>query len=138
MKNKFVLIVLLLACLAIQSILSLATATCTTSSDCGSNGVCATTTGTCNCSKGYVTTDSTKPCAYQQKSKLTAFLLSFLVGGVGADWFYLAGGNGGYIAAGVFKLLTMGGFGIWWLVDWIRVLTDSFPDGQGAPLLDWI
>ncbi|CAF5042852.1 unnamed protein product, partial [Rotaria sp. Silwood1] len=55
----------------------------------------------------------------------------------GADWFYLAAGNGGYIAAGVFKLLTFGGLGIWALVDWIRVLTDSFPDGQGVSLQDW-
>ena len=26
--------------------------------------------------------------------------------------------------------------GIWWLVDWIRVLTDTFPDGNGLPLKD--
>ena len=24
--------------------------------------------------------------------------------------------------------------GIWWLVDWIRILADSFPDGNGIPL----
>ena len=29
----------------------------------------------------------------------------------GADWFYLSAGSGGYIAAGVFKLLTFGGLG---------------------------
>lgn len=23
---------------------------------------------------------------------------------------------------------------IWWFVDWIRVLADSFPDGNGVPL----
>jgi hypothetical protein len=23
---------------------------------------------------------------------------------------------------------------IWWFVDWIRILTDSFPDGNGVPL----
>ena len=84
-----------------------------------------------------MTTDSTKPCAYQQKEKLTVFLLSFFAGSVGADWFYLAAGNGAYIAAGVFKLFTCGGFGIWALVDWIRVLTNKFPDGQGVALSDW-
>lgn len=26
---------------------------------------------------------------------------------------------------------------IWWLVDWIRILTDKFPDGNGAPLKPW-
>ena len=29
----------------------------------------------------------------------------------GADWFYLSAGSGGYIAAGVFKLITAGGGG---------------------------
>jgi len=69
-----------------------------------------------------------------QYSKLAAFLISFLAGGLGADWFYLSAGSAGYIVAGIFKLLTLGGFGIWWLVDWIRVLADSFPDGNGLAL----
>lgn len=61
-----------------------------------------------------------------------AFMASFFGGGVGADWFYLyTGGNGGYIAAGIFKLLTAGGFSLWWLVDWIRVLSFTFPDSRG-------
>jgi hypothetical protein len=64
--------------------------------------------------------------------KFNAFMASFFGGYVGADWFYLFNGgtNGGYGVAGVFKLLTGGGFSIWWLVDWIRVLTMSFPDGN--------
>ena len=70
------------------------------------------------------------------KSKLAAFLISFLVGGLGVDWFYLSDGVAGYIVAGVFKIITFGGMGIWWLVDWIRILTDSFPDGNGLPLND--
>jgi hypothetical protein len=66
---------------------------------------------------------------------LNAFLASFFGGGVGADWFYLyVGGNGGYIAAGIFKLLTGGGFSIWWLVDWIRVLTFTFHDSHAISL----
>lgn len=78
-----------------------------------------------------------QPCAYEQKKKLTAFLLSLLAGGLGADWFYLAAGNAGYIVAGVFKLLTFGGLGVWATVDWIRILVDGFRDGQGAPLQPW-
>lgn len=73
---------------------------------CG-NGAC-TISGVCQCNDAWVDRDGAA-CSYEQKSKLTAFLLSFFAGGVGADWFYLARGNGGYIAAGVFKLLT-GGF----------------------------
>ena len=40
------------------------------------------------------------------------------------------------ITAGVFKLLTLGGCGIWAMVDWIRILCDTFEDGRGLPLYD--
>ena len=47
----------------------------------------------CKCDDGYLDWEG-KPCVYAKKSKLTAFLLSFFIGGLGADWFYLAqGGN---------------------------------------------
>lgn len=92
----------------------------------------------CLCERGWTfPPDKSKFCTYQQKSKLASFLLSFFLGGFGADWYYLSSGYGGYIAAGVFKMLTLGGFGIWWLVDWIRILTNSFVDGQGIALLEW-
>jgi len=92
----------------------------------------------CICERGWTySRNNPNVCDYQQKSKLGAFLLSFFVGGLGADWYYLSVGNGGYIAAGVFKMLTLGGIGIWWLVDWIRILTNSFDDGQGIALLEW-
>jgi hypothetical protein len=92
----------------------------------------------CICERGWtISRDYPSSCSYPQKSKLAAFLLSFFVGGLGGDWFYLSVGNGGYIAAGVFKMLTLGGIGIWWLVDWIRILTNSFPDGQNYALLEW-
>ena len=68
------------------------------------------------------------------KSKLVAFLLSLFIGAYGADWFYLSAGNSNYIFLGVLKLLTCGGCYVWWLVDWIRVLADTFPDGQGRAL----
>ena len=71
------------------------------------------------------------------RPKLNTFMASFIGGWVGADWFYLARGNGGYICAGVFKLLTGGGLGIWEFVDWIRVLCDAFPDGHGVKPTIW-
>jgi len=67
-------------------------------------------------------------------SKLAAFLISLFLGELGVDWFYLSGGGAGYIVAGIFKMITLGGLGIWWLVDWIRILADAFPDGNGDPL----
>ncbi|CAF3323113.1 unnamed protein product [Rotaria socialis] len=116
-----------------------ATSPCTKNSDCV-QGICDTnrTIPVCSCNQGWTfPRDGSDRCTYQQKSKLAAFLLSFFAGGLGADWFYLSVGNGGYIAAGVFKLLTLGGIGIWWLVDWIRILTNAFLDGQGVALLEW-
>ncbi len=44
--------------------------------------------------------------------QLTILIISFLAGYFGLDRFYR-----GQIALGVIKLITMGGFGIWYLVD---------------------
>ncbi len=112
---------------------------CSNDFDC-KNGICykLNNTSICQCNRGWkYSKNGLNICDYEQKSKLGAFLLSFFVGGLGADWYYLSVGNGGYIAAGVFKFLTLGGVGVWWLVDWIRILTNSFKDGQGYPLLEW-
>ena len=46
-------------------------------------------------------------------------------------------GSGGYIVAGVFKMLSLGGAGIWYTVDWIRILCDTFRDGNGVELKPW-
>lgn len=54
------------------------------------------------------------------KSQLTAVLLAFFVGGLGIHRFYL-----GYTWQGVVQLLTLGGLGIWSLIDFIRILTGS-------------
>jgi len=116
---------------------------CKSQGECG-EGVCkfglqfnkTTTVDICECDVGWINHDG-KPCSYELKSKLTAFLLSFFIGWLGADWFYLAQGSGAYICAGVFKLLTLGGLGIWALVDWIRILCDGFTDGNGMELRGW-
>jgi hypothetical protein len=103
--------------------------------NCGPNAACVPYNRTdfyCVCAEGYTSVDGF--CDYKQTSGLVAFLVSFFVGEFGVDWFILARGNAGYIVAGIFKLLTAGGFGIWWLVDWIRVLCESFHDGNGVAL----
>lgn len=63
------------------------------------------------------------------KSYVTAILLSFFLGGLGVDRFYL-----GYNGLGVAKLLTLGGLGIWALIDFIRIILKQIPDAQGRPL----
>ena len=59
---------------------------------------------------------------------LTA-VLSFLLGGLGVDRFYL-----GYTGLGVLKLITLGGCGIWWLVDFILILVGKMKDADGNEL----
>jgi TM2 domain-containing membrane protein YozV len=57
-------------------------------------------------------------------------VLAILVGELGIDRFY-----SGNILLGVLKLITFGGFGVWWLIDIILILTGSYRDGQGRPLI---
>lgn len=62
------------------------------------------------------------------KNKLTAILLSIFTGGLGIDRFYL-----GYTTLGVVKLLTLGGCGIWALIDLIMICTGSLRPADGSP-----
>ncbi len=64
-----------------------------------------------------------------EKDWLVALLLSVLVGTLGVDRFYL-----GYVGLGVLKLVTLGGCGIWWIVDLVLIATNKLPDAQGRPL----
>jgi len=112
--------------------------TCNTSSQCN-NGYCSERGPNeyiCSCNNNYVHRDG-EPCSYKQKSKLGAFLFSLFLGEFGADWFFLARGNGWYIFAGIMKLLSFGGCGVWWMVDWIRVLAGGFDDGNGIEIGGW-
>ena len=66
--------------------------------------------------------------AMAYKNKLTAILLSVFVGSLGVDRFYL-----GYTGSGVVKLLTLGGFGIWTLIDLVMICTGSLRPADGSP-----
>jgi TM2 domain-containing membrane protein YozV len=65
------------------------------------------------------------------KSFTATWLLSLTLGIFGADRFYL-----GKTGSGVAKLLTLGGVGIWYLVDLIIILTGGARDSRGFPLTD--
>lgn len=59
-------------------------------------------------------------------------LLCFFLGVFGVHRFYA-----GRVATGVLQLLTLGGLGIWWLIDMILWVTGSFRDGDGQRITEW-
>ena len=69
------------------------------------------------------------PGLFSDKEWLTAVLLSFFVGWLGIDRFYL-----GHTGLGVLKLISLGGFGIWYIIDLILIVTGNLKDSQGLPL----
>jgi TM2 domain-containing membrane protein YozV len=66
------------------------------------------------------------------KRILPAFILCFLLGVFGAHRFYV-----GKIGTAVAMLLTIGGLGIWALVDLILIATGSFKDANGIRITEW-
>lgn len=66
------------------------------------------------------------------KSRLAAFLLCLLLGGLGIHRFYV-----GKIGTGIIWLLTGGLFGIGALVDLIMIIVGSFKDKNGARITKW-
>jgi hypothetical protein len=67
-----------------------------------------------------------------EKRILPAFLLCFFLGWLGAHRFYA-----GKIGTGLLQLFTLGGLGIWALVDLIMIATGSFRDRDGERITSW-
>ena len=60
---------------------------------------------------------------------LTLFLLTFFVGVLGVHRFYTR-----KIGTGFLMLITLGGFGVWFLVDLILVVTGQFTNKEGQKI----
>ena len=72
---------------------------------------------------------STENLPTRQKSQnkwLIVLLLCFFLGVLGIHRFYV-----GKTATGVAQLITLGGCGIWVLIDFIMILLNKFTDAQG-------
>ena len=59
----------------------------------------------------------------------TALLLSIFLGFWGVDRFYL-----GYILYGIIKFFTVGGFFVWWIIDIVRIASNTLRDADGMRL----
>jgi len=67
------------------------------------------------------------------KSRLAALLLCLFLGLLGAHRFYV-----GKIGTAVLQIFTLGGLGIWWLIDLLTILMGSFTDSEGEPVDIWL
>ena len=147
----------------IKSIFQTNTSLCISNDECPTNSWCKD--NKCQCFKGWLTWNNYIKCSYKQNSKYPSLLTSLFLGGAGVDWFVLSRGNILYILTGLAKLLmsiaaaVWTAFAIinkteasmivascfsmnlillgiiWWMIDWIRILLNKFPDGNGAPLI---
>ncbi|KAF9301746.1 hypothetical protein BGZ74_006318 [Mortierella antarctica] len=67
---------------------------------------------------------------HSDRSYPVAILLSIFFGYVGIDRFYL-----GYVVSSLLKLITAGGFGIWYIVDIVLIVIGGLPDHNGCQLI---
>ncbi len=64
------------------------------------------------------------------KDWLTTLLLAIFLGSLGIHRFYT-----GHTTIGILQLITLGGCGIWALIDIIQIATGNFRDAQGRELV---
>lgn len=69
------------------------------------------------------------PGVFSPKNWTVALVLSILLGYLGVDRFYLGSGGLGFL-----KLVTVGGAGLWWLIDIVLLATKSANDGRKRPV----
>ncbi len=67
-----------------------------------------------------------------EKLILPAFLLCFFLGVFGAHRFYV-----GKVGTGILQLLTLGGLGVWALIDMIMIIVGAFTDRDGNKITEW-
>jgi TM2 domain-containing membrane protein YozV len=64
-----------------------------------------------------------------EKGFVPTLLLCFFLGAFGVHRFYV-----GKIGTGILMLITLGGFGIWAIIDFVMIAIGSFKDAKGLPI----
>ena len=73
-----------------------------------------------------ISSKATAPAEGEGKSQVIALILVALLGGLGIHRFYL-----GYTWQGVVQLLTLGGCGVWALIDLVRIIMGTLKPKDG-------
>lgn len=112
---------------------SFTSTTCLTSQDCYPNAFCDFTSdkliGYCHCDVCYVNDPNDDTiCTIKLIPILTAFLISLFVGSCGVDHCLISGCTCPGICIGIVKAITLGGLGIWWIIDIVFIGTGSLND----------
>ena len=83
---------------------------------------------------GYASAGAYAPArpGVSDKKILVAFLLCWFLGFLGVHRFYV-----GKVGTGILEVITIGGLGIWVLIDFIMIIVGAFTDKQGNYLKDW-
>lgn len=69
---------------------------------------------------------SINPTVASKKSPIAVLLLCMFLGGMGIHRFYV-----GKIGTGLLMLITFGGLGIWSLIDFALIISNTFTDSKG-------
>jgi len=82
------------------------------------------------CSKCGSAMGAGQPTAQATKPWFTTFILCWILGFLGIHRFYV-----GKVGSGIAQLLTFGGLGVWWFIDWVMLIAQSFTDKAGQKIL---
>ncbi len=80
-----------------------------------------------------ITVWSNDPPSGSTKRVCPLLLLHHFLGVFGVHRFYA-----GRMISGFLMLVTVGGFGLWWIVDWFLILFDAFRDAEGRVINEWL